>query len=60
MAEACLYLMRNYEDSELVNIGSGKEISIKELAEIIRDVVGFREILCSMPQNPTERREGFG
>jgi len=42
MAEACLYLMENYEGSELVNIGSGKEISIKELAEIIRDVVGYQ------------------
>lgn len=42
MAEACLYLMQNYDGSELVNIGSGKEISIRELAEIIRDVVGFQ------------------
>ncbi len=42
MADACLYLMLNYDDSELVNIGSGKETSIRELAEIIRDVVGFR------------------
>lgn len=41
MAEACLYLMQNYDGSELVNIGSGQEISIRELAEIIRDVVGF-------------------
>ena len=42
MAEACVYLMNNYESSELINIGSGKEISIRELAEIIRDVVGFQ------------------
>ncbi|HHW01053.1 MAG TPA: GDP-L-fucose synthase [Clostridiaceae bacterium] len=42
MAEACVYLMQNYESSELINIGSGKEISIRELAEIIRDVVGFK------------------
>jgi GDP-L-fucose synthase len=42
MAEACLYLMQNYESSELINIGSGREISIRELAEIIRDVVGFQ------------------
>jgi len=41
MAEACLYLMLNYEGSEPVNIGSGKEISIRDLAGIIRDVVGF-------------------
>jgi len=42
MAEACLYLMQNYESSELINIGSGKEISIRELAEIIKDVVGYK------------------
>lgn len=42
MAEACLWLMQHYESSELINIGSGKEISIKELAEIIRDVVGYQ------------------
>ncbi len=42
MAEACLYLMQNYDGNEPVNIGSGKEISIRELAEIIKDVVGFK------------------
>lgn len=41
MAEACIYLMQNYDGSELVNIGSGNEISIRELAEIIRDVVEY-------------------
>ena len=42
MAEACLWLMQNYESSELINIGSGNEISIRKLAEIIREVVGFQ------------------
>lgn len=42
MAEACVFLMQNYDGNEPVNIGSGKEISIRELAEIIRDVVGFK------------------
>ncbi|HEX2926666.1 MAG TPA: GDP-L-fucose synthase [Ruminiclostridium sp.] len=41
MADACLYLMQNYEESEFVNIGSGKEISIKELAEKIKYVTGY-------------------
>ncbi|NLX77796.1 MAG: GDP-L-fucose synthase [Clostridiaceae bacterium] len=41
MAEACVYLMQNYDGSEPVNIGSGKEISIRELAETIRDVTGY-------------------
>lgn len=41
MAEACLWLMLNYEGSEFVNIGSGNEISIRELAETIKKVVGY-------------------
>ena len=41
MAEACLLLMLNYEGSEFINIGSGNEISIKELAETIKKVVGY-------------------
>ncbi|HEX2925890.1 MAG TPA: NAD-dependent epimerase/dehydratase family protein, partial [Ruminiclostridium sp.] len=41
MAEACLYLMQNYEGNDFVNIGSGQEISIKELAEAIKNVVGY-------------------
>ncbi len=42
MAEACLYLMQYYDGGDLVNIGSGKEICIRELAGIIRDVTGFQ------------------
>lgn len=41
MADACIYLMEHYQDSQFVNIGSGQEISIKELAEIIRETVGY-------------------
>lgn len=42
MAEACVHLMLHYDGIEPVNIGSGKEISIRELAGLIRDVVGYR------------------
>jgi len=58
MAEACLYLMQNYESSELVNIGSGKEISIRELAEIIRDVTGYQGEIVFNTEKPdgTPRR----
>jgi len=42
MAEACVHLMHHYDGNEPVNIGSGMEISIKELAEIIRDVTGYK------------------
>lgn len=41
MANACVYLMRHYNDKGFVNIGSGKEISIKDLALLIKDIVGF-------------------
>ena len=41
LADACLYLMQNYNDSELINIGVGKDQTIKELALLIQDVVGF-------------------
>ncbi|MBV4428319.1 GDP-L-fucose synthase family protein [Clostridium tyrobutyricum] len=41
MADACVFLMENYDGLEHVNIGTGKEISIKELAEMIKDIIGY-------------------
>ncbi len=41
MADACLYLMQNYEGNEFVNIGSGKEISIRDLAETLKKVTEY-------------------
>ena len=41
LADACVYLMNNYSGNEAVNIGSGKEVSIRELAETVKKVVGF-------------------
>jgi len=41
LADACLFLMQNYEDSEIINIGTGKDIAIKGLAETVARVVGF-------------------
>jgi GDP-L-fucose synthase len=40
LAAACLFLMKNYDDGEIVNVGCGEDLSIRELAESIRDVVG--------------------
>ena len=34
--------MKNYEENEIVNIGVGDDISIKELAELIKDIVGYK------------------
>lgn len=41
LADACVYLMDNYSGSEIVNIGTGEDITIKDLALIIKEVVGF-------------------
>lgn len=41
LADACLFLMNNYNDSGIVNIGTGKDVSIKELAETIKEIIGF-------------------
>lgn len=41
LAEACVYLMDNYDEKELVNIGTGEDLSIKELTEMVAKVVGF-------------------
>lgn len=41
LADACFYLMLNYNEKELVNIGTGKDITIKELAETVKEIVGF-------------------
>ena len=39
LADACFYLMKNYDEASHVNIGTGVEVSIKELAETLRDVI---------------------
>ena len=41
MADACVYLLQNYSGEEHVNIGTGKEITIKALAQMVREIVGF-------------------
>ncbi|NNE55729.1 MAG: GDP-L-fucose synthase [Flavobacteriales bacterium] len=42
LASACLFLMDNYNERLFVNVGTGVDLSIKELAETIQDVVGYR------------------
>jgi len=41
LAEACIYLMNTYSDAGLVNIGTGEDISISDLAGLIQKVVGY-------------------
>ena len=41
MADASVYLMNNYDGEEFVNVGTGEDVSIKELAEIVKITIGF-------------------
>ncbi len=41
LATACVYLMNHYSERELINVGTGEDLAIKELAELIKDVVGY-------------------
>jgi GDP-L-fucose synthase len=51
LADACVHLMQNYDGSDIVNIGTGEDISIKELAETIKGLTGFEgEILWNTSQ----------
>jgi GDP-L-fucose synthase len=42
LAEAVLFLLENYNSTEIINVGCGEDISIRELAELVSEVVGFR------------------
>jgi GDP-L-fucose synthase len=52
LADACLFLMENYSGEDFLNIGVGKDISIKELAEFVAEVVGFSGDLVFDPSKP--------
>jgi GDP-L-fucose synthase len=41
LARACIFLLENYSEEQFINVGSGSEISVKALAELIQSVVGF-------------------
>lgn len=41
LAEACYFLMQNYSEAGLINIGTGKDLTIKELALLIKKIIGF-------------------
>jgi GDP-L-fucose synthase len=42
LADACFFLMKNYNEPGWINIGVGEDISIKELAEMVKDIVGYQ------------------
>jgi GDP-L-fucose synthase len=41
LADACLFLMRNYHESSPINVGTGEDVTVQELAELVRNVVGY-------------------
>ena len=52
LAKALLFLMNHYNDIQFVNVGTGEEISIKDLALLIKDVVGYEGELAFDPSKP--------
>ncbi len=52
LTDACLYLLDHYDGNDFFNVGSGKEISILELAELIRKVTGYAGEIVLDPSKP--------
>lgn len=52
LAEACLFLMENYDENDIINVGVGKDLTIRELAEMIGKIVGFEGELFFDPTKP--------
>jgi GDP-L-fucose synthase len=42
LADACVFLMGRYDGSDIINIGTGEDITIRELAEMVKEIVGYR------------------
>ncbi|MCO6499220.1 MAG: GDP-L-fucose synthase [Vicingus serpentipes] len=52
MADACCFLMENYDGEQIFNIGTGKDVTVLELAEIMKDVTGFEGTFKFDPTKP--------
>ena len=52
LADACLFLMNHYEEDDIINVGVGKDQSIRELAEMVGEIVGFEGDLRFDPTQP--------
>jgi GDP-L-fucose synthase len=58
MADACVFLMKNYDEEGVINIGVGEDLSIKELAEMIKEITNYKgnivlihQSLMVLPEN---------
>jgi GDP-L-fucose synthase len=52
LADACVFLLKNYDSPELINIGSGTDVTIRELAELVCEVLGYDGTLVFDPTKP--------
>ncbi len=52
LADACLFLMQHHEDEQLINVGWGEDVTIRELAELVASTVGFSGTLRFDPSKP--------
>jgi GDP-L-fucose synthase len=52
LADACVFLMRRYDAAEHINVGTGEDLTIRELAELVRDIVHPRARLAFDPGKP--------
>ena len=52
LADACLFLARSYDSSEMINVGAGSDVTVLELAQLIGDVVGYEGEIELDPSKP--------
>lgn len=52
LAEACFFLMQHYNDPQFVNIGTGEDVTILELTQLVKDIVGFEGAIKTNPEMP--------
>lgn len=58
LADACIFIMNNYNENTILNIGTGKDISIKDLAYLVKDIIGFTGEIkfdTSKPDGPPKK-----
>lgn len=52
LADACLFLMQHYQDGEIINIGVGQDMQIRELADLVAEIVGYKGRIVPDPDQP--------
>jgi GDP-L-fucose synthase len=52
LASACLFLLEHYDDASPINVGTGKDLPIRELADLVADIVGFRGTIVQDTSRP--------